>query len=62
MILSSEKDNSLIRASRSVLRPNVWVPKATGPVKENVAVLWANDGKWSYPGLGFERGWVGGSR
>ena len=32
MILSSEKEKSLIRASGSVLRPNVWVPEATGPV------------------------------
>jgi hypothetical protein len=31
------------------------------PGKENMAVLWANDGKQSYPDLGFERGRVDGS-
>jgi hypothetical protein len=56
MILSSEKENSLIRASGSVLRPNIWVLEATRLV-ENMAVLLANDVEWSYPGLGFERGW-----
>jgi hypothetical protein len=40
--------------------PNVWVPESTGLVKENMAVLWANDGKRSYPSLGFEQGWVEG--
>jgi hypothetical protein len=29
--------------------------------KENIAVLWANDGKQSYLDLGFERGRVDGS-
>jgi hypothetical protein len=29
--------------------------------KENMAILWANDGKQSYPDLGFEQGWVDGS-
>jgi hypothetical protein len=29
--------------------------------KENIAVLWANDEKQSYPGLRFERGQVDGS-
>jgi hypothetical protein len=38
--------------------PDVWVPEATGLIKENMAVLWANDGERSYPGLGFERGRV----
>jgi hypothetical protein len=40
--------------------PNLWVLEATRLVKENKAVLWANDGKLSYPGLGFERGRVEG--
>jgi hypothetical protein len=42
--------------------PNVWVHEATALVKENMAILWANDRKRSYPGLGFERGWVDESR
>jgi hypothetical protein len=43
-------------ASGKILRsnPNVWVLEATRSDKENMAVLWANDGKWSYLGLGFE--------
>jgi hypothetical protein len=40
MILSFEKENSLLRASGSMLRPNVWVPEVTGLVNSRERKIW----------------------
>jgi hypothetical protein len=45
------------RPKRQGTRGN-WTRLQSG--KENMIVLWASDGRQSYPGLGFERGRVDG--
>jgi hypothetical protein len=43
-----------------MLHPKRMGTEASRLVKENMVVLWADDGKWSYPRLGIERGRVEG--
>jgi hypothetical protein len=51
MILSSKKENSVIRASGSVPRPNVWVPEGTRPVNSREGKIWQFCGQMMENGL-----------